>query len=111
MTGSHKSHAFILLLAAQCAVEVSLNIINESLRKSTRKCVNISTIHLETAERNLYIKREIRVIMSTRHHLTFFYGLCHFVRVLGEVKVGHVGLQVAYRAFSSGHTKSLYAQI
>lgn len=43
--------------------------------------------------------------------LTLLYGLCDFLCVLGEVKVCHVGLQVAYRTFPSCHTESLYGQI
>ena len=43
--------------------------------------------------------------------LTCLDGLLHFVRVLGQVQVGHVGLQVTDWAFSPRHTEALYQQI
>lgn len=46
----------------------------------------------------------------TAESCTFVYGLCDFLRVCGEVKICHVGLQVAYRTIASCHAESLYGQ-
>lgn len=43
--------------------------------------------------------------------LTLLYRLGDFSRILGEVEVGHVGLQVANGALPSCHAESLDGQI
>lgn len=47
----------------------------------------------------------------TAASLTFLYGLRDLLRVLGEVKVGHVGLQVTDGTLPSRHAESLDGQL
>lgn len=107
-----------LCLSAQFERSRFLQTVNES----AGKCVIISEVHLKSGIRGAVVVLCVCVHKAVSQKvmfgckpraasLTFLYGLCDLLRVLGEVKVGHIGFQVTNGTLPSRHTESLDGQL